>query len=375
MPVNNGTNRFSIIFVPTLFCDCTCDYCFSRNRRERVSGELLEVLLRRLEELISGSDVNHLVFYWLGGELFTLPPAFFTAFFDRFATLSQSGTVCVEHHLQSNLLHYGPQWREIIHRHFESRISSSLDYPNIYRKGPGLTPEQYNERWIERRKQAAADGIEVSVICLPNAHTVRLSPREFYLYYRDVAGVSKLQLNLPFPGENVDTPIDLDLEELGDFMEGLYEVWRDDGKPIELSPFSILERRLLQFGPNASCVFSYSCGQKLMALAPDGTVVPCDYWITHPHRIAYGSIVDSSLVDILAGQQRQRFLSRPAELFLKTECGECEFWSVCYGGCPIRSVAFNGELNTPDYYCPLYKRLFSAVLGNREKARPMRKLR
>lgn len=324
-----------------------------------------DLIIDRLEEFTQAVEVNHLVFYWLGGELFTLEPEYIYRYIYLLAKRLPS--VKIEHHFQSNLLHYNSTWGQFLYDHGGGKISSSVDYPNLYRHTPELSLDGYVEKWIEKKDEAEGDGIEVSVISLPNEATVKTEPEEFYEFYASTLKIPKVQINLPFWNENAQHKIKLDMNELISFMSGLYRVWVESGRSIYLAPYSYLESYILEEKENYACVFSYTCGEKIFALAPNGDVVPCDYWITAPDPVKYGNIHTDSIQSILQSEERQRFLSRPPHLIMETNCGQCEFWHICHGGCPVRAASFFGSYMHKDYYCPLYKALFKAITGTKMK--------
>ena len=42
-------------------------------------------------------------------------------------------------------------------------------------------------------------------------------------------------------------------------------------------------------------------------------------------------------------------------------CVECDYLSICHGGCPVRTYVITGEFFVKDPYCKVYKALFSTV--------------
>ncbi len=324
-----------------------------------MDDDLWFLLETRLEELTSESGISRLNFYWLGGELFTQPTDYYYRRIESMAR--RMPEVTFEHHFQSNLLHFNPDWGEFLHIHGSGKISSSMDHPNLYRYSAELDRNAYVERWIEKKQMAEEAGIAVSVISLPNERTLEMNPEDFYLFYKDRLQVPKFQLNLPFHGGNVRHSIQLDMKKLISFMGDLYKIWIEDQRSLYLAPFTYLESYIIEGKKNYSCVFAHTCGERIITIGPDGAVVPCDYWITSPQQICYGNIREKSLQEILESETRRDFMDRPAHLALNTSCGSCEYWKICHGGCPVRAFSFYGNLHSKDYYCPLYKALFGAV--------------
>lgn len=116
------------------------------------------------------------------------------------------------------------------------------------------------------------------------------------------------------------------------------------------------------------CVWSYSCAKGLVCVGPDGQAGQCDCWVAAYPEYNYGSFLGDSIEAVLASPNRKALLDRPLRLARETSCGECRFWAICHGGCPVRAFAFTGDSQEPDHYCRVYQAMFSAVLD--EASRP-----
>jgi hypothetical protein len=46
---------------------------------------------------------------------------------------------------------------------------------------------------------------------------------------------------------------------------------------------------------------------------------------------------------------------------IQQDCLECDYLSICHGGCPVRTYTFSGTLFEKDPFCHLYKSLFRHV--------------
>jgi radical SAM protein with 4Fe4S-binding SPASM domain len=76
----------------------------------------------------------------------------------------------------------------------------------------------------------------------------------------------------------------------------------------------------------------------------------------------FGNIFESdNLTDLLKhSPARQKFLDRPS-VNIQQDCLECDYLSICHGGCPVRTYTFSGTLFEKDPYCHLYKSLFRHI--------------
>ena len=73
----------------------------------------------------------------------------------------------------------------------------------------------------------------------------------------------------------------------------------------------------------------------------------------------FGNILEcDSLSELLNGSAaRQRFVERPVKL-MQGDCIQCDYLTLCHGGCPVRTYSVHRTLFEKDPYCHLYKTLF-----------------
>jgi uncharacterized protein len=75
--------------------------------------------------------------------------------------------------------------------------------------------------------------------------------------------------------------------------------------------------------------------------------------------LSYGNLAENSLEEILASSVRQVFLNRWD--ILEAECRDCQWKSICYGGCPHEAYVKNGTILSRDPNCEAYKRIFTHI--------------
>jgi radical SAM protein with 4Fe4S-binding SPASM domain len=355
--------QLSVVFIPTWSCNCRCSHCFEHIVPKATEEPDWELIFGRFRQFTDEHQTRSLTVYWQGGEVLTLRPAKVGEGMERIGEIFADSTTTVEHHLQTNLLLYNDHWRDIIARYFRGSISSSLDYPNLYRTTPSKGAEEYNRLWLERKRRAERDGFEVSVITLLNRETLALGAERFYGYFREEVGVRNVQINLPFPGVNRNVSVHLDKNRLAAFLADVYDLWREDGRDLNLNPFAALETRLHENNGSLPCVWSYCCAENLICISPEGAVGQCDCWVSAEERFSFGNLAEETLENIMASENRAVFCRRPTQMIQDAVCGECPYWRICAGGCPVRAYAFSGEIMARDHYCEVYQQLFGMVAG------------
>jgi hypothetical protein len=147
--------------------------------------------------------------------------------------------------IQSNLLGYRVEWNTVIWEMFRNHMGTSLDYPNLYRRVVGQGPETYNQLWLDRFQEAAANRIDIAVISIPNYASFELGAAAFYSYFFNEIGLTSLQLNTAFPGglpNAAKSNFPLAPEKASQFYMELIDLWLERGysNGIYIRPFDVL---------------------------------------------------------------------------------------------------------------------------------------
>jgi len=296
--------------------------------------------------------------YWQGGDILSMESGRAEEILEIIDGAFTKTDIRMDHFIQTNLLGYNEAWGRVLKKYFKDGISSSIDYPNLYRKTPLIGIDDYNNAWIAKKKEAENDGFKISVISLVNERSLETGAVKFYDYYKNVLQVRSMQINFPFPGQGSDYARYLDEDVYGRFLKDLYDAWVSDNRGLPLSPFTSLERKMADHSATTFCIWSYSCADDIVSVAPNGDIAQCDCWILNYDEYAFGNLKDASLVSLMKSKKRDLFYRRPEFLAFNTECGDCEYWSICHGGCPIRSLSFTGNFMERDHFCSIYKKLF-----------------
>jgi len=268
----------------------------------------------------------------------------------------------VRHAMQTNLMRYDEARRDMLKKHFNCGLGSSLDYPNLYRRFGKLSGVEYNKHWIANYRRLKNDGIAVSAISVANKATLTTKPFDFVNYYFDQVGLDGMQVNFPFGGD-----FWLDPKELGQWLLELLDIWYKELPFFAISPFSNLYRRIHwdrgQLFYDGMCVLDADCTRGVIGIGPDGRVSQCDTWRGNDLCDNFGNMLSAdSMQDIFEHPNRRRLSERWRSL---TNCLKCKWWRVCGGGCPRRAVDAFGTIEHKDYYCETYRMLFSAIASRR----------
>ena len=359
----NG-NHFSLILLSTNKCNAACDYCFEDKTNNRLDHAKLQRLIDKVLDHMDACQIGSLTIHWQGGEAMLLPPDWYRQAFELIQNAAERRGKQVGHGLQTNMLSYSSRWNDIIANMFGNSVSTSLDYPNLHRKVLGRGPDDYNAIWARKVGLAREAGIDVKVISVPNQATLEIGAERFYEHFVDELGIVDFQINTPFPGgeaNSVKQSMPLDVAELTRFHCELADIWFERGidQGVQIGPFDELLNYFTHQDACLPCIWGQNCADEFISIDARGYVAQCDCWVTSYPEYYFGNIFDAaSLTDLLrTSQARQRFYERPVKLMAQ-DCIQCDYLTLCHGGCPVRAYTVRGNLFEKDPYCQLYKTLF-----------------
>ena len=357
-------NHFSIILLPTNKCNVNCEYCFEDKTDDRMSLEQLALVMRKVFDYMDEASIHSLTIHWQGGEAMMMPPDWFESAFDLIQNEAAKRGKFVEHGLQSNMIGYSSRWNRIIERMFGNSVGTSMDYPNVHRKLFNGSSSDYTRIWKYNVQAALAAGIAIGVIAVPNQQTLDAGAEKFYSFFVDEVGVQSFQVNTPFPGgegNHTKRTLGLGVDELGQFFADLADVWleRGDMERVKVGPIDELVRTFTDGYGCLPCIWQANCADEFISIDARGFVAQCDCWVTSYPEYFFGNIYESeSLGRMLADSSaRRKFVERPAAI-IPQDCIDCQYLSLCHGGCPVRTFTFSGTMFEKDPYCGVYLAMF-----------------
>jgi radical SAM protein with 4Fe4S-binding SPASM domain len=356
-------NHLSIIFLPTNKCNVNCEYCFEDKTDDRLTLSQLEHVVNKIFDFLDESNIKSLTLHWQGGEIMTMPPRWFDEAYELIGSIAAARNKEVDHGLQTNMIGYSPRWNDIIQKMFGNAVGTSMDYPNLYRKLFHAGPIEYTRIWTRNVRLAREAGIKIGVIAVPNQATLAIGAERFYSFFVDELGITDFQVNTPFPGgeqNQVKQDLALENEKLSRFFVDLADIWVERGRDagVKLGPIDQLIEYFSGQPSCLPCIWQTNCADEFISIDARGFVAQCDCWVTSYPEYFFGNIFDESLGTMLRNSPaRKQFLQRPAAV-LDQGCLECDYLSLCHGGCPVRTYTFRHTLFEKDPYCQLYKSLF-----------------
>jgi uncharacterized protein len=360
--------HFSVIMVSTLKCNAACEYCFENKTEERMTHERLAEAIDKVMAYLAAKRIPMLTMYWQGGEAMLLPPRWYEEAYDIIDRAAVAHGVLVSHNLQTNLLAYSDKWNDVIASMFGNCVGTSMDFPNLYRRVETRTPEDYTALWLRKLHAARRAGIDVKVIAIPNRGSVELGAERFYNHFVNDLEIVDFQVNTGFPGGEASQAkaelANADMDRMVGFYRDLAEIWLERGYPngVSIGPFDELLNHFSQRQSCLPCIWRQNCTAEFVSIDAHGTVAQCDCWVASYPEYCYGNIFECENFEdlLLRSRARQDFNARP-EALMHGDCIECDYLSLCHGGCPVRAYSAKGSLFEKDPNCQLYKSMFGQM--------------
>ena len=357
------TRPISLILLPTLECNVACDYCFEAKAPIRLALADLPRLTSSILDYMAEIGAADAEVYWQGGEVLLLGPAWFASAYASMSTAAVAAGRRFHHYLQTNLIGYGAQWEPVVRDMFGGSIGTSMDYPNEHRRLKNGSTTRYTEVWLEAVGKARAANLQVSAIAVLHEGSLSAGPDAFLRFFAETAGVTDLQVNLPFPGGPGEGGDTLATGPLSDFLVGLIGAWvlGYRGRGFRLAPVADLVDHFVGRPARLPCIWQPNCADEFLTIDARGQVALCDCWVTSYPHYAFGNAFDTRALSELLGASRARaeLRSRPSALMTLEDCASCEHLALCHGGCPVRTLAAKGTILAKDPYCETYKVVFA----------------
>ena len=348
----------SVIAKPTRECNADCSYCSAPPE----SGAFWSIAQFKayFDRVLPVLHKGRVDWIWHGGEPMLLTPDFYW----EAADYARSKHSNISFTMQTNLLRYGPRWRDLIVNLFDGRVSTSFD-PGEDRRSVGGSSTAYYKAFRRRIEDAYDDGFApliVSVISDENAPLVKE-----YVEHALTTGKSSIRLNHMYPaGRLADSPPPLSPNTYTDLLLWAFDEWVAGDGDIDIVPVSQMLDLCLGIKSD-QCPWTRSCGQRFLHIDPDGKLYSCGSMADlEDESLCYGNLNSISDDSIRLGIH-ELFASRgarktQARVFdFPQDCASCPQFDVCRGGCQRDAELYGRGLGGKFYYCDTWKTVFGHI--------------
>ncbi|TCK01835.1 uncharacterized protein EV694_0469 [Volucribacter psittacicida] len=367
----------SFMLKPTSFkCNIKCDYCFYLEKEsfmapdhQKVGNMSLETARHFIEQHISQTQSQDVFFTWQGGEPLMAGLDFYQQVIEIQKYFAEKYQKKIHNAIQTNGILINEKWAEFFHQHhilIGISIDGDEELHNTFRvnnRGNG-TFEQV-KRGIELLRRYEVEFNTLTVVNNINAQY----PLRVYSFLKSLGSkfmqfipvVETLEVDDKFKPKWLSQPAILPVtssfsvtaNQYANFMIKIFDEWlsKDVGE-ISVQLFESIFARFCGFEASM-CIYRERCGGENLALEANGDVYSCDHFVYPDYKI--GNIKQLSESEIALkvmnlSEQKQN---------LNTECRQCQWKELCYGGCPKHRFITNRYGEQHNYFCAAYQQIFA----------------
>lgn len=352
----------SLLIKPaSSYCNLKCKYCFyhsvSESRSIKSFGlmklDTLEKIVKQALEYAEG----FCTFAFQGGEPTLVGLDFYKQLIKYQKKYNVKG-VQIHNALQTNGIAIDDAWAQFLAEN-KFLVGISLDGPKDIHDLARVDSNDKGSftRVINTINRFNKYKVEYNILCVITAPVARHINKIYSFFkknnFRYLQFIPCLDPLNEAPGgyEHSLTP-----ERYAYFLKTLFDQWYYDlmhNESIDIRYFSNLVQMAMGYPPE-SCGMSGQCACYYV-IESDGGVYPCDFYVTDEWYL--GSIKSEDFETLKNSPVAERFIE--ISQCVDTSCTECEWFSLCRGGCRRnREPSINGELAL-NYFCPAFKEFFS----------------
>ena len=344
---------FQLLIKPVSYnCNLRCSYCFYLRveevypeiKRPRMSYTTLETLISHYLEF----RFQESIFGWQGGE----PTLAGLDFFNKVVEFQQkhgvSGQI-VGNALQTNGILIDDEWGQFLNK-YKFLVGLSLDGPkhihDRYRKSIGG-----KSVWDKVMKAADClrnNHVEFNILCVISKANIS-HVKEIYKFFiendfRFLQFIPALEADI----ENKRASFSVSASQYGKFLCDLFDEWKSAPHGVSIRFFDGLISHYLGY-PKGNCALEESCAD-YMLVEWNGDVYPCDFFVDPKRKL--GNLMSDTLSDLKSKRDQGFGLIKTK---LGTECTNCTWLDLCYGGCVKDRFFPDNPHPNRTYFCEAYK--------------------
>lgn len=353
-----------LTFVPNQYCNLGCSYCYLGELTEiREDNSDVVANFRRIADHLARDGVLIDALLLHGAEVSTLPEPILRELFEAYRTyrehwrqelkaLGQPGRARI--HIKTNLYNFH-RLRPLFEEHRVS-VSGSVDLPfslheklRVTKAGKSTLKRTIDNVLLLRDYPHTS---QISCV-IGTEHLERFDEFVADLEWLDEQGydmATGFYIMFAYDSVNVDYRSQLTDAEMVEFLERLIEHFR--GTKFEKA---IYYEWFKEF-THDYCTNQINCGSNNFLVQKNGDVYPCHRGQAEP-KLKFGNIHNLGMPELVQrGVATIREYERENEP-LSAECIGCEWFHLCYAGCPIER---NNTRGNRSYTCGVQKTLYKA---------------
>lgn len=353
-----------VIIKPTNACNGNCVYCSadaSPDRHGRLGMDGLKVVFSSFKSYLEAHEGRTVRFIWHGGEPMMMGRAYYEELLNLQYTIFGNLFHRVRNQMQSNLTLLNEKWIPVLREmHRGTGIGTSFDIIDGVRgiEGGG----SLNEKWVRSVMMLQEAGIPIGFIYVAHGRVLD-RPAELYHYFKNLSPSANLRINPLYLQGRAKTSflnsMQITPRQYGEFMARIFDIWREDFYRLSLNPLQEWLGALKGSRANLCCDSSGRCAETHLGIDPEGNVYNCGRF-ADSEEFKLGSIFEDDLESLMQHPVKQELRNR-SETLMRSTCGDCRWWDLCHGGCPLVSHLYAECLDAPTHWCEARKIIFEKI--------------
>lgn len=344
-------------------CNFACTYCyydgFNGRKRNKMPIDTAVVIMKKACEYNLQNGVNHIKFYWHGGEPTLNGLAFFKKLIDHQKTLVDNYKIDINNSIQTNGSLINENWIDFFVKN-QFGVGVSIDGPSCINDFQRVTHSgnSTTEIVLKNIKGMMDAGIQVGVLSvITNRHQDATLMYDFYKE-NNIDGVGFCK-SFVKKNNKVDEAQTVSNSNLASFMTDFYDLFFHETYRMNQREYEAIMRKVIGAPGNSVCTLGgrISCGM-FATVNRDGDVYFCDDYDLLNDSVM-GNILESSFDEIF---ETETFEQRKKEaLTVHRDCVEnCELASICGGGCPRHDIRTSNN-SIQNYFCESFKSIIPHI--------------
>lgn len=367
---------FSLFFKPIgSQCNLDCRYCYYWNKHDvtvqrHIGRNILETAIKQHIDAQPDGD-RPIEFIWHGGEPLLAGLAFYQTVVEiqsqhlSCTSIQGSKKRSIQNTMQTNGSLITRQWAQFFaDQHF--MLGISIDGPKELHDISRIDKQGRSsfERTIRGIGHLKTAKVEFNTLSVINNQTYQCG-RDIYQFLKlNGSGYMQFQPCLDHELDQRDERNwSLNGAQWGAFLSAVFDQWcKEDIGKVYVQFFENCLMILMGY-PSQMCHHSLTCGQQL-AMEKDGTVYSCDHYVYEDYTLGKIAAVadDEAVLETMVNGATQRGFGQMKSDSLTVQCKQCDFLSLCQGGCPKYRTDLNREGQPHNVLCEGYQLFFKHAL-------------
>jgi len=331
---NRTTTIFDHLVYLRVFegCNLHCEHCFIPSNPKKMSINQIKAIPEHLNKFAKRGDI--VLLQWHGGEPTARGINFFKESLDF---LSKESDFVLKNEIQTNLISYNEQWKEIYLKYFNGKIGVSWD-PQIrfLNKNGSMSNTAYEQKFWDNFEKLKSDGIEAYFVITGTKLFFETFKNPFSLFaFLEDKGINNIHIErltkTGYAKENWEK-LGVNNEEYSNYMIRLaraYEIYKKKERnciqPLHISPLDgLLESMTNLFngiGEGYGCL-SGKCDTNFHTIDANGYRIGCTALTTDQDGVHNEHTHAINMFDLKMVRKLRQI-----------DCHNCKFKTICSSGC------------------------------------------